>query len=1044
MKNDEMRIFLQRCYLLPFAKFLLVGIFLFFQLSASAQERTISGLVTGVDKAPIPGVTVWVKGTTLGTLTNSDGRFTLAIPANAQALVISFVGMETKEVVIGSGNVYNVVLTETAVNLEEVVVVGYGTQKKISVTGAISSVPTAELVKSPQASVANSLEGRVTGLSTVQYGGQPGADDPTIYIRGIGSLSASASTPLMLVDGVERSFTQIDPNEIESISILKDASATAVYGIRGANGVIIVTTKRGMEGAPKISFSSSAGLQIPSGLVPMADSYTWAKAYNDAQYSDNNGVAPTNRMFSDYALARFKDKTQPLIYSDVDWVKMFVKPSAPQTQENINITGGSSLVKYFVSLGYLNQAGQVRTFNADNFSDSYGYKRYNYRANFDLDMTKSTRFSLTIGGISGVTYQPNGYASTDWPTLYRSDPWAGQLYQGKRILIGSKYIGFVNNKDGFSAMHWGSGVTSSFTNQMNLDLQVTQKLDVITKGLGWRFKISNNSNSGQSKTRSSSKETYDPWFLCDAVPIPANLGDSTVVLRRSGSNGLLGYSESSSKSRNWYLETALNYDHQFGNHQVTGLLLYNESKIFYPPTNPDLPTGYVGLAARATYNYRLKYMLDINLGYNGSENFAPGKRFGLFPSVAVGWTLTEENFLKNKIAFLDYLKLRFSYGLVGNDRFGSNRFLYLPNSYSLSSSDSNPGYYFGTTITTATNAASESRIGNPNVTWEKATKQNIGVDLKLFRGKLSATGDYFYEYRDNILAQRNVVPSLIAISLPAQNIGRVQNQGYEVELKWRSNFGKLNYNLTGNMSFSRDKILYQDEIPKLYDYLATTGRPVGTRWAYRFDGFWTADDIDHLTDFPNASYTPQPGDARFKDINGDGVIDSFDQSVTGYPDAPEYVFSLAGGADYRGFDISFLFSASTHCSRILSDTWRKPFQDIGQWALMQWIADNSWTPETASTAFLPRITLTGANNNFRQSDIYVQDASYIRLKNVEVGYAFTAGVLKRLGISRMRVYANGFNMLTITKLKILDPEMQTSGKAYPLIKIANIGLNVTF
>ena len=1037
MKNGHKLFLLKKSNLL-FTKFLVAGIFLLFQLQASAQEKLISGTVTGAGNEPLPGVSVVVKGTTVGTLTDITGKFSLRVPSSTGTLVFSFVGMETQEVPIGNVNVYNIVLAESIMNLEEVVVVGYGTQKKISVTGAIVSVGTSDLVKSPNAAITNSLAGRVTGLTTVQYSGQPGADDPSVYVRGIGSLTAAASQPLMLVDGVERSFTQIDPNEIESISVLKDASATAVYGIRGANGVIIVTTKRGSEGAPRINVTATSGLQMPTGLAEMADSYTWAQKYTEAQLSDDPNAT---LVFSPYAMKALKNNLQPLIYGSVNWIDQLVKPSAFQTQENINITGGSRVVKYFVSLGYLNQNGLINTFETD-YSYNFGYKRYNYRANIDVDMTKSTKVSLTVGGTSGLTQSPSGWSSTSWPTLWRSNPFSGQLYEGKRILVGTKYISFTEKKDGLDAVRWGRGFVRALSNVMNIDLGLMQKMDFVTKGLSWRLKVSNNSTSGQTKTRSTSKATYDPWFWCDVDPVN-HLGDSTIVLRKSGADGLLGYSESSSKARNWYLETALSYEQSFGNHNVSGLLLYNESKSFYPDSYSDIPTGYVGLAARATYNYRLKYMLDINLGYNGSENFAPGKRFGFFPSAAVGWTLTEEPFLKDRIAFLDFMKLRYSYGVVGNDRIGGNRFLYNPNSYSISST----GYSFGTTIETNTLGASESSVGNPGVTWERSTKQNLGIDLRLLDGKLSVTSDVFYEYRKNILTTRSTVPSVLAMTLPAVNIGRVENRGYELELKWRSNVGKFNYYIAPNMSFAKNKILFMDEISKNHPWLVQTGRSTGTRWGYVFDGFWTADEVGNYQEFPDASYIPKPGDTRYKDIDGDGFINSDDQIVLGYPDYPEYIFSLSGGADYKGFDLSFLFNAMTNVTRTLSDTWQVPFQSIGQWALMQWISDNSWTPETASTAILPRITLNGRNNNYKASDLYIRDASYIRLKNIEIGYGFSGGVINRLGISRLRIFANGYNMLTFSKLKIkgMDPESQTSGgRQYPLIKIANAGINVTF
>jgi len=1031
MKRNADQLLLRKSHSL-IVKCFLVGIFLLFRLNASAQERTISGTVTGTDNEPVIGATVLVQGASVGTLTDLNGKFTLSISPAAKTLIFSFVGMDPKEIAISATNVYNVVLTESTVGLEEVVVIGYGTQKRISVTGAIVSVESDFLVKNPSATVANSLSGRVTGLTTVQYSGQPGADAPDIYVRGIGSLTTSASRPLMLVDGVERSFTQLDPNEIESISVLKDASATAVYGIRGANGVIIVTTKRGIEGAPRISVSSSTGLQIPTKLVDMADSYQYALYHNATTLSDDPTAAVK---FTPDAIKAFK-AGGTLIYPNTDWDKYLTKPAALQTQHNINITGGSRIVKYFVSFGYLNQSSMFKTLGTED-SYSFGFQRFNYRSNIDLDITKSTKLSLTIGGRSELRQNTGNAAS--FTNLYWAVPYSGMVHEGKRIVIGNFYIGGSEKKDGLEAIGWGSGYARDLDNVMNFDIGLRQELEFVSKGLSWRFKVSNNNTISHDKTRSTSKATYDPYYKCDTDP--AAIGDSTIVFRRSGSDGLLGYSESGSKSRNWYFETAFAYDRSFGKHNITGLLLYNGSKSYYPGTNSDIATGYVGLAARGTYNYRSRYLFDFNLGYNGSENFAPDKRFGLFPAFSVGWVPTEENFLKGKIAFLDYMKIRISYGIVGNDNQGGNRFLYLPDSYNASDGS----YSFGTITTSNRTAASEGKVGNPDVTWERSRKQNYGIDLKFLSGKLGVTGDYFYEYRNNILTTRNTVAVMLAYELPAINLGKVQNQGFELELKWRTRVGsQFNYYLTANTSFARNKIIFMDEIPKTEDYLIQTGQRVNQRFVYQFDGFWTQDDIDHLSDFPDAAYIPKPGDARYKDLNGDNVINAFDQKATGYPDYPEYNFSLAGGFEWKGLDFSMLWNGVTNASRQLSDTWRVAFADVGDRALLLWLAENSWTPETASTAFLPRMSFTGRINNSRTSDLWLRDASYIRLKNLEVGYSINTTFLKRLGISRVRCYTNAYNVLTFSYFKFIDPEARTSSPDYPLVRIVNLGINVTF
>jgi TonB-linked SusC/RagA family outer membrane protein len=1008
-------------------------------------QRTINGTITSaVDGLAIPGVSVIIKGTSIGTITDAAGNFKLPVPTEATTLRISFIGMKSMEVKIGGQKQINLIMEPENTQVDEVVVVGYGTQKKISITGAIASVESEFLVKSPNAAITNSLAGRVTGLSTVQYSGRPGGDEPAVYVRGLGSLTEGASAPLMLVDGVERSFAQLDPNEVESVSVLKDASATAVYGIRGANGVIIVTTKRGVDGAPKISFSTSTGMQVPTRLVDMADSYTYAIKHNEARLSDD---PKATLVFSQKAIDAFRTGSDPYIYPNTDWVDEIVKSSAPQYQHNINITGGSKVVKYFVSLGYLSQDGLFNTFETKNSYD-FKYQRYNYRANIDLDMTKSTKISFTTGGRVETREEPGQMAWDGvFPVLYWAVPYSGLIKDGKFYKIGSKQIGTAEKYDGAFAIGWGTGFKRDLNNVMNLDISILQKLDFITKGLNWRFKVSNNNNAGHQKVRLSSKATYEPNYRADVDSSAP--GDSTVVFRKVGSDGLLGYSESSSKARNWYMESAFSFDRAFGNHQVTGLLLYNASKSYYPSPYSDIPVGYVGLAARGTYNYKLKYMFDFNIGYNGSENFAPGKRFGLFPAVAAAWVVTEENFLKDKIPFLSFLKFRFSYGVVGNDRQGSNRFLYLPDSYSANTGGSSwpfltGAYSFGINNPTFQITAAEGKIGNPDVTWEKAIKQNYGFDLKVLKGKLGLTADFFYEHRNNILTTRNTVPSILSFTLPAMNIGEVENRGFEIELKWKDKIGKVNYYLTSNVSFARNKILFMDEIPKNEEYLVQTGRRVGERFGYVFDGFWSEKDVTHLSDFPDHLYIPKPGDARYKDLNNDKLINSDDQKPIGFPDYPEFNFSLSGGIDYKGFDMSMMWTGVTNVSRVMNDTWRTAFGTTQNRSLLQWLADNSWTPETSSTALAPRITFSGAQNNTKISSLWIRDASYIRLKNIELGYSFSSSSLKRLGISKMRIYTNGYNLLTFDKLKFIDPESRTSSADYPLVKIINLGLSVNF
>jgi len=992
-------------------------------------KKELSGTINDSKGNPLPGVSIVVKGTTLGTVTDAEGKFLLTIPVDAKSLVISFIGMKPQEIILTRETVINVVMEEMNVGMEEVVVIGYGTQKKVTVTGSISTVSGDIITKSPSQGVATALAGRVTGVVTTQVSGQPGNSNPSVYVRGVGTYTG-ASGALSLVDGVERSFQSIDPNEIESISILKDASATAVFGIRGANGVIIVTTKRGVEGAPKISFSGNYGIQVPAKLVSTENSYSYATTWNKAQLYDDPNLPVSGLRFSPLAINSFKTGKYPEIFPNESLATKIFKATAPQNQENINISGGSKFVKYFISLGHFFQDGLTKTFG-DPDTYPFLYKRYNFRSNIDVDLTKSTRISLTMGGT-------NEYRQQDQSgSYYRSVPFAGVVIDGKRYRNRETYIPGATF-DVLDNINFQAGFVGYYTNTNNLDISIQQKLDFVTKGLVWKFKYANNAIWTRNVSRSKDKVVYEPLFKCTVDPTA--IGDSTIVTRATGTDALLSYGESSGKSRNWYLETSLRYDRIFGDHTVGGLLLYNESRNPYPGSFADIPTGYVGMAARGEYKYKSRYLFDVNLGYNGSENFAEGKRFGFFPSASAGWILTEESFLKDKSSLLNFLKLRASYGSVGNDG-GIGRFLYLADTYSL---NSGRGYSLGTTLNTNAIIAKEGRIGNPDVTWEKSVKQNYGFDATLLQNRLSVTMDLFFELRSNILTTRTTVPAILSLAMPAVNLGKVQNRGFELEMRWRDKIGNVNYNIGGNTSFARNKILFMDEIPKKETYLYRTGQSVGRIFGYSFAGFWTPEDVAHYKDFPEAGWIPRAGDVIYNDLNMDGKINDLDQEPIGYPNYPEIIYSVSGGADYKGFDMSFMFTGVENVSREfpLSSVFSVPFSSVKDAALMTWFLDNQWTPETAATAKSPTISFIGVANNNKSSKLWTRDASYLRLKNVEIGYRFSPEALKRLGMTSMRIYASGYNLLTWSKLELMDPEQVQS--TYPLVRIINLGVNLTF
>jgi TonB-linked SusC/RagA family outer membrane protein len=1004
----------------------------------TAQEMQVSGRVTDVQGLPLPGVTVLKKEAGTGTITNAEGIYSLTV-SRGEVLVFSFVGMETREIRVEDRREIDLLMRSTMQDLEEVQVVAYGEQKKVSITGAITSVKSDELLKSPNASVANSLAGKVTGLSTVQFSGQPGADDPNIYVRGVASLTEGRSTPLMIVDGVERSFMQLDANEIESISVLKDASATAVYGVRGANGVIIVNTKRGEQGAAKISASFSSGIQQPTRLLEFADSYTYAQRYNEAQTNDDPELGPEALRFSPEALEAFRTGSDPLIYPDMDWMEYLLKPSAMQYQGNVNISGGSEKVKYFVSLGYLNQDGLFNTFDSE-YDYNFSYNRYNYRTNLDIQVTETTKLAITSGGRVGITNQPNTNDGMDFlfRNIYWSVPFSGAGIVDDKYVLSSDYYIPDNKKDGLDPFY-GRGFSNILNNNLNFDIDLDQKLNFITEGLKFRAKVSYNTNYRHSKVRNSSTAHYEPYYLGD-VDTEADSLDRTIVYRKIGSDGNLGYGENYGKGRNWYMEAGLNYSRRFGGHNFGGLLLYNQRKVYYPDQFREIPTGLVGLVGRVTYDFRTRYLFDFNVGYNGSENFAADKRFGLFPAVSAGWILTEESFMES-LPFVEYMKIRGSYGLVGNDKIGANRFLYLPDSYNPSSG----GYNFGTDNPTNRRIASEGQIGNPDVTWETARKQNLGVDMKFLSGRLGLTFDYFIENREDILTFRGTVPGYVAYDLPAVNIGEVENKGFELELNWNQRIGSdLRYWINMNMSHARNEIIFMDEVPQNEEYLYRTGHPVSQPFGYIFDRFYSEADADD-ENIPDHQYQLKPGDMVYKDLNDDKVINQDDQMAIGYPMYPEYTFGANMGIQYKNFDFSMSWAGASNTSRMLGETYRVAFGATLNRSLLQYMADGRWTEETADMATYPRMTLTGKENNSKDSDFWLRDASYLRLKNLEIGYGFSGDLLRKFGISKLRAVVNGYNLLTFDKLDITDPESRTgSDSKYPLTKIYNLGVKVQF
>lgn len=1035
-------------------------------LFSFAQQVVVTGKVMDASNEPLIGATVRVKSTTSGgTITDIDGNFRLPVTdVKKEVLLVSFIGYETREIPLNGKTSVTVMLNETYNELQEVTVVGYGTQKKETLTGAIASVKTEALLKSPSASVANSLAGQIPGLSSNAVSGQPGAEDPTIYIRGVGSLTEGASSPLILVDGVERSFFQMDPNEIESVTVLKDASATAVFGVRGANGVILVSTRRGEEGQAKIQVTSSVGLQQPTRQLELADSYTFAMMYNEM--CDNDGTA---RAFDDYTLERFRLGDEPIMYPSVNWRDYLLKKTSVQTQHNVNISGGTKNVRYFLSAGFLWQDGLLKQFEGLDYNNKFQYTRYNYRGNLDIDLTPSTLLKVGLGGIVGVRNEPY---TGDMNVFYLTDisqPFISPgLVDGKLVRMDkAKYPGILMDltPSGLERIY-GKGYDQSTSNTMNMDLTLTQNLDFITKGLSVEVKGAYNTSYTSIVKRHGSVEGYIPYYKSDlenpGMAYDDPNFDKTIVYKTNPdqSDSPLDYNEdNNTRKRDWYFEASLRYNRKFGNHNVGAMVLYNQHKKYYPGgTWNSIPTAYVGLVGRLAYDYRSKYIAEFDFGYNGSENFAPGKRFGSFPAGSVGYVLSEENFMKNQHV-IDYLKIRASVGLVGNDNINNNRFLYLADGYEVDKTGSENewhyppfGYWFGVNNNNIYPGAIETRLGNPNVTWEKALKSNVGVDVNFLNNRLRVTADVFWENRKDILINRSTIPVFTALTsslLPVVNMGQVKNKGYEIDVKWNDQVRDFNYWVDANVTYSKNKIIEQDEVEPNEPYMWRTGKPVGTVFGYVFDRFYQESDFNSdgslKEGIPDPRVAVFPGDCKYVDLNNDGIIDTDDQKAIGHPTRPAYTFGLNYGLNYKGWTLTMNWVGVAERSLVLSDQFRMPFNG-GSTGLLQYFVGDRWTPETAETATRPRLSAASKINNSYQSTLYVLNGSYLKLKTVQIGYTFTNKTfLKKIGISQLGLTLSGSNLLTFDHFKLQDPESNPNlNNTYPINKIYSLGLNVTF
>ncbi|WP_207495147.1 TonB-dependent receptor [Aridibaculum aurantiacum] len=1014
--------------------------------NADPDSSIIRGVITDTSGNPMEGVTVSVKSSGKATVSGRDGRFAITVGRARTILVFTYVNyiIEEREV-SGGASLVNVTMRRSTTSLDEVVVVGYGTQKKATVTGAISTVSSQEILKSPVSNVTNSLVGRLTGLSAVQRSGQPGNNEALINIRGSATYNNNAA--IVVVDGVERSgFGDIDPNEIESITVLKDAASTAVFGIRGANGVIVITTKAGREGKPRISYSSNFSLQSYTGIPRALNAFDNATLINEANRNDN--IPET---WTADELRKFKDGSDPLGYPDINWFEYVTRKYYPQTQHNINVSGGTKVVKYFASVGYLFEDGIFKEFESPyGFRTTPSYHRYNFRSNVDFTLSKDLTVGVRLGGKMGQRYQPAGLAGATFSfdnaeamisRIVQTPAFAYPVMLPDGRIAQNPNVG-TNILNPYAVLtRWGT--RNDDNNTLESTFNLSYKLDRITRGLSFKTVFGYDSYFSSTTRRNASWAAY---------VIDRQTKEISLASDRPRDEPLSGLNTSYGGMISSNLQTGFNYDRNFGAHSFTGLVLYTRQLIDQPGSGLNAPPrASQGVVSRVTYNYKRRYFAEVNAAYNGSEQFAPGKQYGFFPAVSAGWTLSNEKFMDN-ITWISNLKLRGSYGLVGNDKL-NNRFLFLDN-YSVATGGvtNNPAWsrpgnavQFGLpTSLVSYPVVIPTSFGNPEVTWEKGVKRNIGLEASFFKNVLSLTVDLFDEIRSDILTNRSSGLLTYGQTYPALNIGEVYNKGYEVELNFQQKSGAFNYGLVTQLSFARNRIISRDEPPGRPAYMKQEGKPVGQFFGYMTEGFYQSEQ-DIANSPVNTLGRVIPGDLKYKDYNGDGKIDADDIVPIGYSRTPEYIYSFSPSVGYKGLTLSVLFQGVANVSSdvILSE------QNNGQ--QMYEFQKGRWTPETAGTATWPALHSRGnAFINYRLNDFILQDASYLKIRNIELSYNLPQSLLRKFKVPGLRIYVSGQNLVTWTKYRMyLDPENINLSNTdfskqsiYPTPRIMNFGINL--
>lgn len=1027
-----------------FTKLLLLFSLILLAPMAFAQGVLVKGQVVDKEGTPLPGVSVLKIGSGKGTVTSIDGKFALANLNEKDSLRFTYVGYNNQIIKVGDQTVINVVMLESASALEEVQVVAFQTQKKNSVIGSINTINPTELKIAPT-NLTNALAGKIAGIISYQRSGEPGQDNAEFFIRGVTSFGY-ANSPLILIDGLEVTTTDLarmEPDNIASFSIMKDATATALYGARGANGVVLVTTKSGKKGKATINVRIENSLTSPTMTNHFLGGVDYMELYNKAlRTRDPEALL----YYSKDKIEGTRNGLNSQIYPNVDWYNELFRSTVQNQKANMSVSGGGDIAQYYLSVSFTDEKGLLNVDKMNNFNNNIDIKRYNLRANIDVNLTKSTKAMVKFYSLIDRYNGPQNDAGSIFSMVMQANPVNFPKYYDKdestqfvnHVMFGNKGNGGYPNP--YAEMV--RGYKDRFTSTTTAQFQLEQDLSMLTKGLKLRGMASLNSYSLSEVSRG-----FTPFYY-GMKEVDGETGVIHSIEQISeGTEYLTTGSSSKSANNSFYFEGVAQYNRIFGEkHDVGGLLVGYARELLTDASSDvysSLPYRNMGVSGRATYAYDERYFLELNFGYNGSEKFSKQNRYGFFPSAGLGWVVTNEKFFSENLKkTISNLKFKATYGLVGNDAISSNRFYYLS---SVNLNDAGKGHVWGEDFGNGYNGYNINNYANPDVTWEIAEKANFGLELGLF-GDANIQLDYFTENRTNIYMWRDYIPATMGLTAPiASNIGKAESHGIDGSVDYKVSVNRdLWITSRVNFTYATNKIIENGEPQYPYAYMSNIGQPMNQPRGLVAERLFI-DNLDVLNSPVqyNQLGSYMAGDIKYVDINEDGKIDDSDMVPIGFPTVPEIIYGFGASMGYKDIDFSFFFQGSGRSSFFIDPTSISPF--VNERNALQIIADNHWSDENPNpNAFWPRMSVNSVSNNEKASTWWLRDGSFLRLKSVELGYSLPAKFLKKINIEKVRFYASGTNMLVLSKFKLWDPEMGGRGLGYPPQKIVNIGLNLNF